>query len=73
MVPSEFIAKKGHRECVVRSSGIEKKHLMVALSITADGQMLLPIIIFRGKTDQTIRNFNTPPGFIFKRRKGLDG
>ena len=28
--------------------------------------MLPPMIIFRGKTDQTIRNLIIPPGFIVK-------
>ena len=51
---------------MVRSSGSEKKHLTVLLSATAYGQMLPPMIIFRGKTDQTIRNLIIPPGFIVK-------
>ena len=60
------IAKKGERECVVRSWRNEKKHLTVALSAIADGQMLPLMFIFRGKTDQTIRNLNIFPGFNVK-------
>ena len=34
-----------------------------------DGQMLPPMVLFNGKTDQTIRNLNIPPGFIVKTQK----
>ena len=58
--------EKGDKECVVCSSGSEKKHLTVVLSATTDGKMLPPIIIFMRKTDQTIRNLNTPTNFVVK-------
>ena len=43
----------------------KKKHLTVVSSAT-DGQMLPPMIIFKGKTEQTICVLNIPPGFIVK-------
>ena len=64
MVPSKCIAKKGDKECIVRSSGGEKKHLTVVLPATADGKMLPPMIILKGKTDQTIFNLNIPTNFV---------
>ena len=67
--PSKCIAKKECvvlTKCVVRSSGSEKKHLTVLSSATAYGQMLPPMIIFRGKTDQTICNLIIPPDCIVK-------
>ena len=69
MVPSKCISKKGEKECVVRSSGSEKKHLTVVLPATADGKMLPPMIIFKGKTEKTIRDLNIPPDFIVKTHK----
>ena len=42
IVLSKYIAKKGERECVVRSWRNEKKHLTIALSAMAVGQMLPP-------------------------------
>ena len=69
MVPSKCIAKKGDKECVFRSSGIEKKHSTVVLSATADGKMLPLMIIFKGKTDQTIHNLNIPTNFVVKQRE----
>ena len=46
------IASKGVKECVVRTTGSEKKHLTVVLSATGDGKMLPPILIFKGKTEK---------------------
>ena len=66
MVPAKSIASKGVKECVVRTTGSEKKHLTVVLSATGDGKMLPPMIIFKGKTDKTIKNLNIPKGFIVK-------
>ena len=58
--------EKGDKECVVRSSGSETKHLIVVLSATADGKMLPPMIIFKGKTKQTIHNLNISSNFVVK-------
>ena len=52
--------------------GSEKKNLLADLSITADGQMLPLIIIFKGKTEQTIRDLNINPGFIVKIQESLN-
>ena len=64
MVPSKCIAAKGTKECVVCTSGGEKKHLPVVLSTTGDGKMLPPMINFKGKTDTTISDLNIPAGLI---------
>lgn len=42
---------------------------MVVLSATANGQMLPPTIIFRGKTNQTVSNLSIPPSFTVKTQK----
>ena len=68
-VPSKCIAKKDERVCVVCSSGSKKTHLTVVLSVTADGRMLPTMIIFNGKTKQTIRDLNIPLAFIVKTQK----
>ena len=60
------ISKICERDCVVRSSGSEKKKHLTVVSSATDGQMLPPIIIFKGKTEQTICVLNIPPGFIVK-------
>ena len=36
MVPSKSICKTGSKECIVRTSGCEKKHVTIVLSATAD-------------------------------------
>ena len=66
MMPTKCIAAKGTKECVVLTSGGEKKHLTVVLSAMEDGKMLPPMIIFKGKTDRTISDLNIPAGFIVK-------
>ena len=53
---------------MVRTSGGEKKHLTVVFSATGDGKMLLPMIIFKAKTDRTISDLNILAGFIVKTR-----
>ena len=74
MVPSKSICKTGSKECIVRTSGCEKKHLTIVLSATADGKMLPPMIIFKGKTTKTIEKLRVPDGFIVKTQaKGVDG
>ena len=45
---------------------------MAVLSAIADGEMLPPMIIFKGKTEQTIHDLNIPPGFIVKQKEGLN-
>ena len=54
MIPAKTICKTGSRECMVRTSGSEKKHVTVVLSAAADGTMLPPMLIFKGKTDKAI-------------------
>lgn len=66
MVPAKSITKTGAKECVVRTSGGEKKHVTVVLSATADGTMLPPMIIFKGKTEKTIEKLRIPEGFVVK-------
>lgn len=51
---SKSITKTGAKECVVRISGGEKKHVTVVLSAAADGTMLPPMKIFKGKTKKNI-------------------
>ena len=66
MIPAKSICKTGSREYIVRTSGSEKKHVTVVLSAAADGAMLPPMLIFKGKTDKTIKKLRFPGGFIVK-------
>ena len=49
IVPERTVTKKGVREVRVRSSGAEKKRLMVTLSCAGNGKMLPALAIFKGK------------------------
>ena len=66
MIPVKSICKTGSGECIVRTSGSEKKYVTVLLSAAADGTMLPPMLIFKGKTDKTIKKLRIPEGFIVK-------
>ena len=68
MVLSKCILKKGEMECVSFLSEW-KKYQSVILSVTADRQMLLTMIISKEKSEQTIRDLNIPPGFVVKTEK----
>ena len=66
MIPAKSICKSGSRECIIRTFGSNKKHVTVVLSAAADGTMLPPMLIFKGKTDKTIKKLRNPDGFIIK-------
>ena len=48
----------------IRTSGSEKRQVTVALTVAADGFILPPMIIFRGKTNRTIKDIEAPEGFV---------
>ena len=64
IVPQRSIAKKGSKSVVIRTSGSEKRHVTVVLAVMADGTVLPPMIIFKGKTNRTIRDLVVPTGFV---------
>ena len=60
MVPEKSLVQKGQKSVRIRTFGSEKKHATVA----ADGFILPPMIIFRGKTNRTIKDIEAPEGFV---------
>ena len=66
IIPAKSIYKTGSKECVVRTSGSEKKHVTIVLSTTTDGKMLLPMIIFKGTIEKTIQKLRVPQRFVVK-------
>ena len=69
MIPAKSICKTCSRKCIVRTSGSEKKHVTVVLSATVDGTMLPSMLIFKGKTDKTIKKLRIPEGFNVKSKR----
>ena len=49
LVPGKTIDRVGAKYCIIRTTGAEKWHIIVVLTITANGSMLAPIVIFKGK------------------------
>ena len=55
--------RKIQKSVTIRTSGSEKRQVTVALTVAADGFILPPMIIFRGKINQTIKDIVAPDGF----------
>jgi DDE superfamily endonuclease len=68
MTPKRTIAEKGKKTINVRKSSGSTIRLTAALTITASGEALQPMIVYKGKPDGRIqRNFNTyPQGAIYE-------
>lgn len=64
MLPGKTVEKKGEKTVKVRTTGSEKCHITAVLTATADGQFLPPMIIFKGKTQRTIKKLKVPKGFL---------
>ena len=48
-VPGKTIDRVGVKSCIIRSTGAEKRHIMVVLTVAVDGSMLPHMVIFKGK------------------------
>ncbi len=49
IIPGRTIDAKGQKSVLIRTTGCEKRHLTVTLTVTASGTMLPPFVIFKGK------------------------
>ena len=56
--------QKGQKSVTIRTSGSEKRHVTVVLTVAPDGFILPPMIIFQGKTNQIIKDIKGPEGFV---------
>ena len=64
MVPEKSLVQKSYKSVTIQASGSEKKHVTVVLAVATDGFILPPMITFRGKTNQTIKEIEAPKGFV---------
>ena len=64
MVPEKSLVQKGQKSVTIRISSSENGHATVVLTVAADGFILPQMIVFRGKTNQTIKDIETPEGFV---------
>ena len=63
---AKSICKTGSKECVVWTSGCQKKHVTVVLPATEDGKVLPPMIIFKGSSEKTIQKLRVLEGLVIK-------
>ena len=61
LIPNKTIDRVGTKSCIVRSTGSEKRHITVVLTVRAIGCMLPPMIIFKGKRALKL---NVPEGVV---------
>ena len=54
---------------MIRSTGAEKRHLTVVLTVTADGNMLPPFIIFKGRPTGKVIEMDLPEGVVAVRQE----
>ena len=65
MVPERSLVPTGRKFVAIPTSGSKKRHVTVVLTVAADGFILPPILIFRGKTNLTIKDIIVAPeGFV---------
>ena len=63
IAPKRSFVSTGNKSVTIRTSGSEKRHVTVVHTVAADGFILPPMIIFRGKTNLSIKYIVAPEGF----------
>jgi len=61
IVPGKTVDQVGTKSVRVRTTGSEKRHITVVLSVAASGDVLAPMIIFKGKRELKLKS---PKGWI---------
>ena len=64
MVTEKSLVQKGQKSVAIRTSGSENRHVIFVLTVAADGFILPTMIIFWGKTNQTIKDIAAPERFV---------
>ncbi len=75
IVPGKTLEVRGKKTVKVRTTGSEKRHITVVLACTACGDMMPPMIIFKGKTKRSIKGLEAPEGVIvaYQKKAWMDG
>ena len=64
MPASTSVNKKGCREVRIRSTGAKKRRFTVILACTVAGDMLPPMVIFKGK--RALKTLRIPAGIVVR-------
>ena len=72
LIPGKTLSAKGKKQILVRGTSGSKRHFTVVLACSASGDMLPPMIIFKGKREV---NLKLPSGYVVTvQKKGwMDG
>ena len=49
LILNKVVDRVGVKSCIVKTTGAEKRHIAVTLTVTENGEMLPPYIISKGK------------------------
>ena len=61
IVPNKTVDIKGTKTVKVRTTGSEKRHATLVLTVTVSGEILPPMVIFKGKRTLIL---DVPTGFV---------
>lgn len=61
LLPGKTVDVKGRKSIRIRTTGSEKRHLTIVLAVSAAGDVLSPMVIFKGKRPL---NLDVPKGWI---------
>ena len=64
LVPNKVVDRKGKKTIHVRTTSSEKNRITAALCCTAAGKLLLPFVIFKGKTKRPLKKVKIPSGAV---------
>jgi hypothetical protein len=59
-VPNKTVDVQGNKSVIVRTSGSDKRHVTVILTIAANGAVLPTMIVFKGK--RALKDIKAPKG-----------
>ena len=62
LVPNKVVDRVGSKDCRVITTGSEKRHITVVLTVMADGQMPPPMVTFKSK--RKLKLTGVPDGMI---------
>ncbi len=65
-IPNRTVQRKGARECIIRTTGSGRKHVTAALSVSAAGDILPSMLIFKGIRPLKLREEALRDGIVQK-------
>ena len=68
-VPSKTVDRKGKKSIKVRTTKSEKRRITAVLACTATGDMLAPMVVFKGTTNRCVSGVRSSEGTLVSYQK----